>query len=1131
MANLVCVPEISVLPPVLIFTAETWESPQNVDVYAHDNDIDDGVVAMVPMVHSITSSAFGYRDFQPWTPFSISVADDDDSSAALDVTASELTLYEGGSSVTYGVRLASPPREPVSVECFATNGDFSSWPLLAFEPTVLLFDRHSWSLVQYVAVSAVPNAVDADGVQVVIEHRVMNGSDPTYFAMSGTDRTPQISVTLIDDDEAGLDVSLVDPANGALYSSLSLSVTEGGTPGQLAISMRTRPTADVFITAYILADGEGDVLAAGVQTLPNNIVFVPGDWNITQLVEIRPLPDHTAELELSHHLSFVVTSDDPLYQGLTPPSLQIIVHDDEVASVLPSSTLVYVSEHNAAVYSLALSSQPITTAPIYVTATVNDPRFVITNGGATFTFNQNSWNISQTVEINVIDYSWHTNQDQWGCIVEHAVQTVDAQYGDIEVAQVQIVLEPRPPCDPVTDTINVVAQGAGLIDQNVMAGDETSFTIEASRVNSLLSTDTSMCVNSQLLINVELAPAFDSDDFAPDISVVTLPSGALFVTYRVYAWTQYTVIIKLDGSVASSHAVHNTARPAPVAAARFSNSLDSVHISFDVPIHNYAEVSAGDTCVSWLSPQTQEAFGTGMECAWESPQELVLMLGLDSTVDIGDTLDLSLSNIRSFNSESSTAPVIVDRALHAVRPQVVLHGPLRAGSCEVVTFDGAASLAASTAVLDLEWTLSAATRAIFTFSAVFGPLLSGVEQVLRAASTDDATSVSFDIGLLPPIEFSVLLSATNSHALEDVAQATTQVVADALPSVAIRGPSTITAALSEVVRIEGEAALNVQCGLESNTLSFSWELVRDTDDIRLPIATSSATFTSFDASTLEAGQTYTLTFAATTIEDLSNSASVSILIVHSPLVASLNGATRQQVSAGDTIVLDGSSSGDPDCNFFMAATCRDELDFSWSCSLANLAPCDVQPANGTMTWDVSSLSAVVGEYTFSLIVRHAATGRTSSTASIHLSVITEVGVPINLDMFSVSSNSQLQQSVNTRSDLVLHATLAMQTDADWLWSLDEAGYSVPFPGNCECIFKQNRGRTAMDEDGQPASVVPSCTDRKYICDIVLVSTCMRPRTHACVIIHTHTLSQYDNITSLLYVFCVRVHRGVTLNDR
>ncbi len=240
----------SVSPSSLSFTQSNWALPQTVTVAGvEDDDAIDGTA-------TVAFSASGAADYAGKTA-SISVAVEDDETAALVPSQETLTVAEGASA-TVTLRLSAKPSADVAVT-FTGSGSAAS-----VSPASFTFTPTDWSVARTVTVAGVEDDDSIDGT-TTMAFRASGAAD--YAG-----KTASISVAVTDNDAAEL-----------ALSAAGLAVDEGAT-ATFGVSLRSRPSASV-----VVALASSDLTVATVS--PASLSFTPTNWSMPQTAIVSGVED------------------------------------------------------------------------------------------------------------------------------------------------------------------------------------------------------------------------------------------------------------------------------------------------------------------------------------------------------------------------------------------------------------------------------------------------------------------------------------------------------------------------------------------------------------------------------------------------------------------------------------------------------------------------------------------------------------------------------------------------------------------------------------------------------------------------------------------------------------------------
>ena len=174
-------PILSVTPPTLVFTADNWDTAQNVTVNAMGYQDADNIDTIFEVALTATSTDTDYNA----KAASVRVTVRDDNSAGLMVSATLLTVPEG-STGTFDVELATQPTQQVTVT-LATDDTTAA----TVTPASLTFTTSNWDTAQTVTVTGAQD--DDTNDETTTASLTASGGD--YSRQTAT-----VAVTVTDDD-------------------------------------------------------------------------------------------------------------------------------------------------------------------------------------------------------------------------------------------------------------------------------------------------------------------------------------------------------------------------------------------------------------------------------------------------------------------------------------------------------------------------------------------------------------------------------------------------------------------------------------------------------------------------------------------------------------------------------------------------------------------------------------------------------------------------------------------------------------------------------------------------------------------------------------------------------------------
>ena len=345
---------------VLIFNASNWDTARMVTVTpVEDDDANDETV-------TVTNTVRGSGEYARVTAGSVTVAVEDDETAGVTVTPTELSLSEGGPTGSYTVKLNTDPEAAVTVTPVSNDAGAAS---VSGGP--LTFTSSNWDTEQMVMVTPV-NDDDANDETVTVSHGISG--------YSGVSRVDSVTVRVDDDDTAGVTVS-----------TTRLSLTEGGSAGSYTVVLDSNPLATVTVTP-----ASDDAGAATVSGGP--LTFTSSNWSTEQIVMVTPVDDDDANDEtvmVSHAISG--------YGGVSNSdvaNVTVAVEDDETAGVTITPTELSLTEGGTTTtYMVVLDSNPLAT--VTLTPSSGDAGAAMVS--TALSFDSSNWDIAQPVTVTAVN--------------------------------------------------------------------------------------------------------------------------------------------------------------------------------------------------------------------------------------------------------------------------------------------------------------------------------------------------------------------------------------------------------------------------------------------------------------------------------------------------------------------------------------------------------------------------------------------------------------------------------------------------------------------------------------------------------------------------------------------------------
>ena len=399
-----------------------------------------------------------------------------------------------------------------------------------------------------------------------------------------------------------------------------------------------------------------------------------------------------------------------------------------------------------------------------------------------------------------------------------------------------------------------------------------------------------------------------------------------------------------------------------VVSAQFSDSVTLITVWFD-----YATDMASSVCTELLSTATFETLGSDPACSWSDPLTLTIQLGSQPTVLVSDPVELMSGVLRSADGLSDATPSSTTPVRAPDNPPVVsalISGPANIGVCDDLRLDAGMSSGNGGRPFEFQWYVSDASNPHLINSSLLTDLntslaLQGNVEVLWLSAdnlTDDALTVMFEVKVSNWLQTTQISTLVVSKQL------------NALPTVSVTSP-TLTLHPWNDLLVQSEAAApscegGEEVQAEDWVVTYLWlqtagPALELSDEVKTSSRLIGAPFT------LQSGHVYTfeiwVTFSdPTTGLSSNNSATTSVSVVASELVASVSPGSSRFSLTQDSITLSGLASYDPDDS----TGGFEELTFGWTCTRTTASTEDDDEATDCFTGANSGLQVNEAELLF-----------------------------------------------------------------------------------------------------------------------------------------------------------------------
>ena len=400
--------EASASPQSLTFTSENWNAPQSVSLIGADDSIADGNQPYELMLTSVSSDDSDYDGLQV---ASVALSNVDDETAGFDIVSVSTTSDEDGGMASFELSLSSEPLADVVVAL--ESSDISEGTL---GQSTVTFTPVDWNGIHRVEVTGQNDDI-ADGDQPYeLRFVSVTSTDANY---DGIVLAP-VALSNVDNDSAGLDVSVVDSASD-----------EAGATAEVQVRLTSEPLADVTVDVSSSDLGEGTLSTS-------QLVFTTSDWGSYQIVTITGQDDDLADGNQPYRLDFdAVSSSDSNYDLLSVAPVDLVNTDDDSAgiSVSPSSGLMTAEDGSTTSFDVELTSEPFAEVRI---AVASGDTGEVTVDSAELVFDSTNWYVPQTVTLTGINDDID-DLDQSVTIALGPVTSGDATYAAMDPTDVGVV--------------------------------------------------------------------------------------------------------------------------------------------------------------------------------------------------------------------------------------------------------------------------------------------------------------------------------------------------------------------------------------------------------------------------------------------------------------------------------------------------------------------------------------------------------------------------------------------------------------------------------------------------------------------------------------------------------------------
>ena len=296
----------------LTIAAGATTSTGTVTVTAHDNDVDAPNKSV-----TVSGTASGGNGVANPPNVTLTLTDDD-ALPKVSLVLTPSSIWEGGAAtVTATLSGASSRAVRVTVAAAAVaSTDARAADFTLSGTKTLTIAAGATTSTGTVTVTARDNDVDAPDGSVWVSGRATGGN--------GVLSPPRVTLTLTDDDTAGISVSPTTSPTSRLVTS------ESGGRATFTVKLDSEPTGDVVLHVRSDDSGEGRV---GRRPWTLTRTFTPSDWSTAQTVILTGVNDSVADGRQRYTVTLRVdrvNTADAKYDTLFPVTVYAVNRDNEV---------------------------------------------------------------------------------------------------------------------------------------------------------------------------------------------------------------------------------------------------------------------------------------------------------------------------------------------------------------------------------------------------------------------------------------------------------------------------------------------------------------------------------------------------------------------------------------------------------------------------------------------------------------------------------------------------------------------------------------------------------------------------------------------------------------------------------
>jgi gliding motility-associated-like protein len=367
--------EGTVSTETLTFNSGNWDTQQTVTITpVRDWEVDGDIEYSIILEPAVSDDSY-YSDIEPEN---VTVTNTNVDVAGIEVSVSELTTSETGTTASFTVVLNSKPSGAVTIEFSGldtSEGSLSS--------NGLVFSTEDWNLPQTITITGVNDDID-DGLQSYTLQGTATSSDSDYDGIS----ISSITVNNEDDDLSGLNVSETEITTYEDQTQASAT---------FEVSLNSEPESTVTVNISSSNSNEGQVA-----TLSQSLTFNNTNWNTAQTVTINGVDDAIDDGDQPYIINILTTASDVNYDGLSAAVNGTNIDDDDAGITVSTSTIETSENGTSEDFSVQLDSEPVADVTIDIISSDTEAA-ESTVSASQLTFTTANWNVAQPITVTGVD--------------------------------------------------------------------------------------------------------------------------------------------------------------------------------------------------------------------------------------------------------------------------------------------------------------------------------------------------------------------------------------------------------------------------------------------------------------------------------------------------------------------------------------------------------------------------------------------------------------------------------------------------------------------------------------------------------------------------------------------------------